>query len=130
MRQAVHLAVQSRILLGCIEHRRNEQLGLDLAHVHRLVDTEFLLRTDDAVLRRLREVEPRPAGSAQLRDHFFVVRQRQLDVDAGFLLKLRDDVRRNVVGPGDDLELVVLGEPGRGQADGGQAHGQQSPQDA
>ena len=125
MRQAVHLAIERGVLLGCVEHRRNEQVGLDLAHVDRLVDAELLLRSDDSVLGGLREVEPRAAGRAQLGDHLFVVRQSDLDVDASFLLELRDDVRRDVVGPGDDLELVVLGKRGRGQPDRGQARGGQ-----
>ena len=67
---------------------------LIFVEVHRLVDAELLLRPGDAVLRRLREVEAGAAGGAELRDHLLVVRQRDLDVDAGLLLELGDDVAR------------------------------------
>ena len=98
---------------------------LILRQVHRLVDAELLLRAGDAVLRRLREVEAGAAGGAQLGDHLLVVRERDLDVDAGFLLELRDDVGRHVVGPGDEAQLVVLRERGRGEAEGDEADGEQ-----
>ena len=128
MRQAIYLAIERGVLLGRIEHRRNEQFGLDLAQVDGLVNAEFLLGSDDAVLRRLRQIEARAAGGAELGDHFFVVRQRELDVDACFLLELCDHIGRNIVGPGDDLELVLLGSRGRGKAEGsesGNEHGAQ-----
>ena len=41
----------------------------------------------------------------------------------GFLLELRDDVGGHVVGPGDEAQLVVLRERGRGEAEGDEARG-------
>jgi len=67
-----------------------EQLGQKFiqphfARIEWLVDAEFLLRSEDAVLRRLGEVKTGAAGGAELRDHFLVVRERNLNLDAGFL---------------------------------------------
>ena len=108
MRQPVDLAVERRVLLRRVEHRRNEELRFDLARVHRLVDAELLLRASDPVLRRLGKVEACPTSRAQLGDHLLVVRERELDLDTGLLLELRDDVGWHVIGPGNDAQLVVL----------------------
>ena len=75
MRNAVDLAVNRGVLLGRFEHRGDEQVGLELGQVERLVDAEFLLRAGDAVLARLDEVEARALSGAQLGDHLLVVRE-------------------------------------------------------
>src|SRR6476660_6431975 len=100
-----------------------KEFRLDLGEIHRLVDAELLLRADDPILRRLREVEAGSAGCTQLRDHPLVVRERDLDVDAGFLLELRDDVCGHVVGPRDEAQLVVLRGRGSGHAEGDEETG-------
>jgi hypothetical protein len=116
VRQAVHLALQGGVLLGRSQHRRDEQVALDLGQVHRLVDLEFLLRAGDAVLRRLCQVEAGATGGAQLGDHLLVVGQRDLDGVAGFLLELRLHLGRHVVGPGQQAQDFFLGQGGAGQA--------------
>jgi len=98
-----------------------KELGLDLAEVHGLVDAELLLRAGDAVLRGLGQVKAGAACGAQLGNHLFVVREGQLDVDAGFLLELGHDVGGHVVGPGDQPQLLVLRPGGAAKAGGDKA---------
>ena len=66
MRNAVDLAVSGGVLLGRFEHRGDEEVGLELGQVERLVDAEFLLRAGDAVLARLGEIEARACVARSL----------------------------------------------------------------
>ena len=68
----------------------------------------FLLRSEDAVLRRLRQVKTGATGGAQLGDHLLIVRERNLNLDAGFLPELGDDLSGYVVRPGDDLQYLGI----------------------
>src|SRR5438552_13644101 len=78
--------------------------------IERLIDAEFLLRSEDAVLRRLRQVKTGATGGAQLGDHLLIVGERNLNLDTGFVPELGDDLRGYVVGPGDDLQYLGLEE--------------------
>ena len=69
------------------------------------------------------KVKSRAAGGSQLRDDLFVVGQRDLDLDPGFLFELRDDFGRHVIGPGDDAQLLgIVGAGGHAQAEPGHQH--------
>ena len=86
---------------------------LDLGEVDRLVDAEFALRGHDAILGGLRQVEARAAGGAKLGNHFFVVRQGDFDVDAGFFFEGGDQVGGYVIRPADDAQFLGLDGAGR-----------------
>lgn len=84
------------------------RLEIDLRQVERLVDAVLLLRSGDAVLAGLGEVEAAASGGAQLGDHLLVVRQRDLDVDAGLLLEHRHDVVGRIAAPGEQPQFLGL----------------------
>ena len=83
-----------------------KSFGVELRQVERLVDAELLLRAEDAVLARLGEVEAGALRRAELGDHLLVVRERDLDGDAGLLGELLHDLGRGVVGPGQEPQRL------------------------
>ena len=100
--QRVELAVDGGIALDDAEQGRLEFIELHLAQIDRLVDLEVPLHGADAVLRGLDEIVAGAAGRPELRDHLLVVRERDLDFDAGLLGERRDQIRWNIIGPGQD----------------------------
>ncbi|KAF5034653.1 hypothetical protein DSECCO2_593860 [anaerobic digester metagenome] len=117
----VGCAADQGVLLHGFEHGGDEEFGLDLGVVDRLVDAELLLHRGDAVLAGLGQVEARAARGAQLGDHLLVVGVGHLDLDAGLGLELVDEFLGRIALPGQQLQGVGHG---RGRTDEHQRHQQ------
>jgi hypothetical protein len=77
-------------------------LELHLGQIDGLIDAEITLRSRDAILRWLRQIEAGASRGAQLGDHLLVVGESHFHIDAGFLLEGGNQFRRDVIRPADD----------------------------
>jgi hypothetical protein len=121
VRHGIDLAVDGGVRLHALEQRGVHHAGVDLRKVERLVDVVFQLRRIDAVMAGLGQVKARSARRPQLGNHLLVVREGDLDLDAGVLgLELLDQLIGGVGTPGEDPQRL-----GPGPARPGQHRGRQ-----
>ena len=82
---------------------------LIFAEIKGLQHAEFL-ELRGAVARRLHEIEALAAGRLQFVDLLFILRERRrIDLDAGRLLEIGDDVARKLVRPVEKIEFAGRG---------------------
>ena len=107
MRKMIKPAIPGPDAGGAFEEGRLHGADiLDLRQIVGLQHAEFL-ELRGAIARRLHEVETFAAGRLKFVDLLFILRERRrIDLDAGRLLEIWNDVARKLVRPVEEIEFA------------------------